>query len=64
MNDLIICMECNGTGKICEDVGSHKSEYMYSQCTKCKGSGRLIETKYLSTFEPFVPDENTAQILF
>lgn len=51
---IVICTECDGIGQICRDIGTHKSEYRYYYCGKCKGSGRLIETVE-TIHKPFIP---------
>ena len=64
MSNLVICDRCDGTGRTYIDVGGHKSEYEYSKCTKCKGSGRLLKIEYLPEYKPFVPGKNKATRLF
>jgi len=54
MDKIIICYDCDGTGQVCYDVGSHKSKYEYEKCKTCSGSGRLEQTTDV-THEPFVP---------
>ncbi len=56
---IIICDKCKGTGHLCWDEGTHKSEYKYGECHECKGSGRIVQ-EITETEEPFVPDENDA----
>ena len=61
--EIVICDECNGIGKIHKrhDVGGHKSEYKYESkvCKKCNGSGRLLK-KVIINFKPY--DPKTAKI--
>jgi len=59
---IVICTECDGTGQRRYDVGTHKSEYRYEQCKKCKGSGRLIETTE-TEYEPFTPGETKSKYI-
>ena len=44
MDEIIICDYCGGTGYVRYDIGTHHSEYETAVCTKCNGSGRLINT--------------------
>jgi DnaJ-class molecular chaperone len=60
---IIICEKCEGHGRVYRDIGTHKSEYEYSECDKCNGSGRLVEHTRV-TVEPFVPHPNKATRLF
>lgn len=41
-----ICETCQGTGEIREDVGTHRSEYIYHKCKKCNGTGRVKSMSY------------------
>lgn len=63
MNSIVICDECKGNGQVRYDVGSHKSEYEYSKCKKCKGSGRLEETTSVQ-HKPFVPGGVKARVMY
>ena len=56
---VIICPRCRGVGDVVWDEGTHKSDDHYGKCTKCKGSGRLIE-KIEITQEPFDPENAMA----
>ena len=64
MSKIVICIKCDGTGRTVIDVGSHKSEYKYSRCAECKGSGRLVKIEYLPEYKPFVPGKDKATRLF
>ena len=63
MSKIVICTECDGTGRTVIDVGSHKSEYEYSRCAECKGSGRLVKIETLE-YKPFIPGRNKVTRLF
>ncbi len=61
--EIIICDKCLGSGRICWDVGSHKSDMVYGDCDKCGGSGRVVE-EVITEHKPFVSgrDCNAAEI--
>ena len=59
---IVLCSKCEGTGQVHYDVGTHKSEYEYEQCSVCEGSGRLIETKIAPKYEPFVQGSKSTRI--
>lgn len=55
---IIICDRCKGVGRVVLDVGTHKIEYEYEECHKCRGSGRL-STSTRTTESAFVPGNAT-----
>ncbi len=58
---IIICNKCKGTGILVHDVGSHKSEYEYTDCDDCNGSGRIIEKTSITT-EPYVVGSDNTRV--
>jgi len=53
---VIICLKCNGAGKITEHylTDYHKRDYdlKFHQCKHCNSTGRLVETTEI-TIKPF-----------
>jgi len=58
--EIKICNNCNGTGQLITDVGTHQSEYEYSNCNNCNGTGRMLMNNYY--FE--VPFGTNTEILY
>lgn len=50
--EIKICKRCEGNGTICEDDGTHSSDYEYNTCSKCNGTGR-VKTRSYSYSVPF-----------
>ena len=63
MDEIVICHRCDGYGQVHHDVGGHKSEYEYSVCCVCKGSGRLEQTTSVK-HKPFTPGDNKSKRIF
>ena len=59
-HSLMLCDKCDGNGfvEIRECTDYHKVEYSYErkECTRCKGSGRLIVTENV-TVRPYSEKE-------
>lgn len=60
---IIICEKCKGIGRLCHDVGTHKTEYEYEVCSVCNGSGRMEEAVSVS-LKPFEPGPNKSTRIF
>lgn len=45
---IVICSKCWGTGRLCQGIGTHKSEYKVDSCDQCKGSGRMVQITRVS----------------
>lgn len=58
--NIMICDECEGTGKLTHDHGGHKSDLKTTKCGKCKGSGRM-EQEVTVTYKPFRPSPNDSK---
>ena len=41
-----ICNICEGVGETSQDIGGHQSDYVYSTCKQCEGTGKIYKNKY------------------
>ena len=46
MSDIKLCPVCDGEGQTKVDEGTHNSDWVWYECKKCNGTGRIRQSSY------------------